>query len=154
MLKYWRNSFLCCRPFPSAMFWRSTLQPLQSEISIENVYLAGPGQSALTRHQQVRANPARLQASRMERRTARSTPAPRMFSFRTFPKKVDIFPPPTFNLRPHTLFLVPFNFSFSAARSASTIMAINSSNFTLGCHPSSFLALPASPMSRSTSVGR
>lgn len=45
-------------------------------------------------------------------------------------------------------------FSFSAARSASTIMAINSWNRTRGCQPSSFFALLAPPMRRSTSVGR
>ncbi len=42
----------------------------------------------------------------------------------------------------------------SASRSASTIMVINSSKETVGCQPSTFLALAASPTSRSTSAGR
>ena len=43
---------------------------------------------------------------------------------------------------------------FSAARSASTIISTSCSNFTLDFHASRSFALPASPVSTSTSAGR
>lgn len=50
--------------------------------------------------------------------------------------------------------LVPSNVCRSARRSASTIMTTSSSNETFGSQPSVRLALDASPINRSTSVGR
>ena len=65
--------------------------------------------------------------------------------------------PPTSPLLPPTsqlFFRVPSSRSCSRARSASTIILASSSNRTFGSHPKSRLALLASPMRRSTSVGR
>lgn len=50
--------------------------------------------------------------------------------------------------------LVPSSVCRSARRSASTIMTTSSSNETFGSQPSIRLALAASPINRSTSVGR
>ncbi len=54
----------------------------------------------------------------------------------------------------YTVDSLPESLRRSARKSASTIMATNSLKLTLGCQASSRLALPASPIRRSTSVGR